>query len=180
MDNAIGMIYRYKMPRECRFHFLFWILAPTAISAFLCGCSNDIGRAAYRPAPYSNPASIYRARAAEYATKEAKAAVAVKRAAYWKKRGYNFDPRELGVEGMDMIAAEWSPKGWDNFRANYYREEAARTAAARKAQKEFEAATAAATRATPPAPQKVETAPPPAPIAPIAPIAPRAKPLPAF
>ena len=71
MDNAIGMIYRYKMPRECRFHFLFWILASAAISAFFCGCGNDFARAAYRPAPHSSPASIYRARLAEYATMRA-------------------------------------------------------------------------------------------------------------
>lgn len=114
-----------RMLSDRRVYSLFRISALVLISAFLSGC----GHTPVRTAP-SGTASNHRGRVAGNPGKGNDPALGAARAAYWKKRGYDFDPRELSVAGMDMIAANWSPKGWLEFRARYYRQQTARGATA--------------------------------------------------
>jgi len=113
------------MLSDRRVYSLFWISALVLISAFLSGCGYTPVRTA-SGGTAGNP----RGRVAGNPGRRNDPALSSARAAYWKKRGYDFDPRELSVAGMDMIAANWSPKGWLEFRARYYRLQAARGVAA--------------------------------------------------
>lgn len=54
----------------------------------------------------SNPSGKHhRSYDAEYATRK-------ERAAYWRERGYNFDPREISASRMDLYATHYDAAGW--------------------------------------------------------------------
>jgi hypothetical protein len=115
-----------------KFHLLgvcFRFFPFVALFGFCGGCARDVGRSTQRPVSSSN---------VSYKNKKQELSAKLARAAYWKKRGYNFDIHELTVNGMDMIAGAYSPQGWELFRANYYREEAEKKAVQRKAQQELD------------------------------------------
>lgn len=107
----------------------FWLLPILTLFGFCGGCARDVARSTHHPVSSSN---------VSYKNKNQELSAKLARAAYWKKRGYNFDIHELSVNGMDMVAGEYSPQGWEAFRANYYREEAEKEAIQRKAQKELD------------------------------------------
>ena len=110
------------------------VLGVAALTAFLCGCGNDFGRAA-------NPPTC-----PDYPTSSQKVAYNTKSAAYWKKRGYDFDPSEISGYMMSMLVGYYTPQRWAEFKAASARATVAGAAAARKAQKALEAANAAAAR----------------------------------
>lgn len=90
------------------------VLVMTLVFGLNCGCKSAISRADQSSIPRNNNASD--------------------RAAYWRQRGYIFDPRDTKATSMDFIAAHWTAEQWGEFKAQT-EQQLARERQARKEEK---------------------------------------------
>ena len=177
MKNKDSFPLAQKMHRARGVQFQKFFIEMALLTAYLCGCANDSYRGALRATSSgSTSANYYQGIAYDYRSEQKNAISAEKRAAYWQKRGYNFDPHEISAEGMDTLAVHYTPLEWLEA-ANRARAAVAQDKAARKAEAKLEAVNAAAARkaqrenAANDSTRAVRTEPP-------RPIVPSAKPLP--
>ena len=124
-------------PRKRSVQFRMIVLGLAALTICLSGCASD-------PVPAKKSAS------------------AKERAIYWRKLGYNFDPRWVSADALDLLAANYTPRAWNEFKAGdlaakkeQKKLESFYAAAARKAERE-NVATAAARAHEPPSPTPIE------------------------
>ncbi len=103
------------------------IIALSAIAILISGCAKFISRSDSS----GEAVGHYRSRANKSTANK-------KRAAYWSKRGYDFDPFDTSAAQMDYFASLWSAPGWNAFKADAMRSLAARADAERQARKNAE------------------------------------------